>query len=267
VGIWKRNGLFGFWQIPAAIVREVADDPFGTPRILTRHLTEPGEPLALLAALGVATLLLRRQWRPFIFLVAGTAATTVPPAWFNPLPRYDIVVLPLLIVLAACGVSAIQTSLVRGTGSGGRAGAAVRWVAGTVFVAMTATLWGVTYAEDTRNRQLKHNGREYAYYQAVHAARALPGRIVFDRDPDMVRLYFGDRALVFRSVIGPEATAEVALAELRAQGATHLVLPHPENQPQFASFLVLPGVTLEQSFEWLRGNNDISRAAIYRIGP
>lgn len=265
-GIWKRNGLFGVWEIPGAITREIIEDPFGTPRILSRRFIEVGETLALLAVLGFVALILRKQ-RGAVFLIAATAAATVPPAWFNPLPRYDIVVLPLLALLAARGVSAVQALVVRGTRPGGRAGTAVRWLAGATLMTLATSIWSVTYAEETRNRQQKHNGREYAYYQAIHAARRLPGKIAFDRDPDMVRLYFGDRAVIFRGVSGATATPEDARAELHRQGVTYLVLPHPENQPQFASFLVLPDVTLEQSLEWVRGNNDISRAAIYRIGP
>lgn len=266
VGIWRRNGLFGVWEIPGAIAREIIEDPFGTPRILSRRFIEVGETLALLAVLGFG-MFVRRKQRGALFLIAATAAATVPPAWFNPLPRYDIVVLPLLALLAARGVSAVQALVVRGTQPAGRAGTAVRWLAGATLMTLATSIWSVTYAEETRNRQQKHNGREYAYYQAIHAARRLLGKIAFDRDPDMVRLYFGDRAVIFRGVSGATATPENALAELRRQGVTYLVLPHPENQPQFASFLVLPDVTLEQSLAWVRGNNDISRAAIYRLGP
>lgn len=265
LAIWKRTGLLGAWEIPFAIAREIGSDPFAAPRILTARLVEPGEPLALLALLGALFFLQRRQWRGLLFPVAVTAAASVPPAWFNPLPRYDIVLFPLLVLLAASGVSAIQRLLERATQSGGRAGTAVRFLAGAVFVTAAAGLWMVAYAEDVRNRQTKHNGRDYAYYQAIHAARALPGTIGFDRDPDIVRLYFGDRAVNLRKVPADGESPEAALARVRKHGIGYLVLPSPGGQPVQAVFLALPDITLVQPYAWPRGDGDISRAAIYRV--
>lgn len=266
LAIWKRTGLFGAWNIPIAIAREIGEDPLATPRILTARLVEPGEPIALLALLGVPFLLRRGRWRGLLFLLGMTLAASVPPAWFNPLPRYDITVLPLTLLLAASGVTALQQLLERGTRVDGRAGSVVRWCAGITLFIVTTGLWMVTYAEDVRNRQTKHNGRDYAYYQAIHAARALPGNIGFDRDPDIVRLYFGDRAVIFR---GPPAgeSPENAAARLREQGVRYLVLPNPATLERFGPLLAHPDVMIHKAFVWIQGNNDIGRAAIYRIGP
>lgn len=268
LAIWRRNGLFGAWEIPRAIAREIAEDPLATPRILTARLVEPGEPLALLAFLGSIALLFSRRWRFLLFATAATAAAAVPPAWFNPLPRYDIVVLPLLALLAASGVSSVQRLLERGTQPSGLSGRAVRWLAGGVFVTVAVGIWMIAYAGETRNRQQKHNGRDYAYYQAIHAARTLPGKIGFDRDPDIARLYFGERFVLLHEIPAAEETPTEALARLRKEGVTHIVLPNPGSQPAQAAFLALPDLTLVRPFEWLRGDSDISRAAIYRVrGP
>lgn len=266
VAIWKRNGLFGAWEIPFAIASEIGSDPLATPRILSSRLVEPGESLALLAALGALALLFKGR-RALLFLLASTAAATVPPAWFNPLPRYDLVVLPLLTLLAASGVSTEQTLIKQATAAGGRAGVTVRWLAGCALFLVAGGFWAVTNAGETRNRQQKHNGRDYAYYQAIHAARALPGTIAFDRDPDIVRLYFADRHAVVRPAREDLERPRHFLAQLREQNTQYLVLPNPGAQETLATFLALPEVTLVRAFAWPRGDGDVSRAAIYRLEP
>lgn len=264
LGIWRRNGLFGAWEIPRAIVRETIADPFAAPRILVQHGIEPGEPLALLALLGLLAFLFRRQWQQTLYLLTVTAAATAAPAWFNPLPRYDIVVLPLLTLLAASGVTAVQRLIEHGTGKSPVAGTAVRWLAGASFFVVAAGVWMVTNAEDVRNRQQKRNGAGYAYYQAIHAARALEGKIAYDRDPDIVRLYMGNQYVLFREPSPKEAPTTV-LDRLREADVRYLVLPNPETLKGFAPVLALPEVKRIQSFEWLQGNNDVSRAAIYHV--
>lgn len=264
LSIWKRTALFGAWEIPLAIAREIRADPLATTRILTARLVEVGEPVALLVLLGVTALLLRQR-RPLLFLLASTAATTVPPAWFNPIPRHDISVLPFTILFAASGITVIQKLVERGTRSSGTAGRAVRWLAGIAFLLIAAGLWTIKYAEDVRNRQTKHNGRDYAYYQAIHAARSLPGKIAFDRDPDIVRLYFGSRAVVLRPILAEGEPPAGALARLREHGVSALVVPSGEILERLRPLLTLPEVTLRQPFEWPRGTGEVSRAAIYRI--
>lgn len=261
--IWQRNGLFGAWKIPYAIAREIAEDPFATPRILAARLTAPGEPLALFALLG-ALVLLRRRWPVLLFLLAATAAASAPPAWFNPLRRYDIVVLPLLFLLAASGVSAIQSLLERGTAFGGSAGRAIRWLAGFAFATVAAGFWTATYAEEVRNRQLKHNGREYAYYQAIHAARALQGKILFERAGITAEFYFGARGVyLLDQFIRAGVPPQEILPRLRVEGVRYAVVS--ESHAKAFPFLDGPSVREVSLFEWPRPGGDISRATIYEI--
>lgn len=265
LGIWQRQGLLGAWRIPLAIVEEIRADPFATPRILAARLREPGEPIAILALLGILPFLRRGRWHGLLFPAAATAAATVPPAWFNPYPRYDIVVIPLIILLAASGVSVLQRLLTRATAAGGRAGTSVRWFAGAGLAVVTLGFWLPAFAETVRNRQLKHNGRDYAYYQAIHAARQLPGEIGFDRGPDIVWLYFPHRAVNLNEVPAQGETAAEAVARMRAAGVRYLVLPKPGEKPAQAELIARPELLLVQSFEWLQGNRDTSRAAIYEV--
>lgn len=262
--IWRRNALFGAWDIPRAISREIYEDPFATPRTLASRLTEGGEIFTLLAFLGLLTFLFRRQWTALLFLLAATAAATVPPAWFNPLVRYDLFVLPLTVLLTASGASTLQRRVERGTATSGTDGKRVRWFVGGLFLFIAAGLWTMTQADSVRNRQLKHNGRDYAYYQAIHAARALDGNILFDRDPDIVRLYFGERAVFLEDLPRNESPASIA-AGLRGKQVRYLVLPNPDTLKSFQPLLTSVEVLVVQSFEWPQGNGDISRAAIYQI--
>lgn len=261
--IWRRNALFGAWDIPRAISREISEDPFATPRILASRLIEGGEIFTLLAFLGLLALLFRRQWSALLFLLAATAAATIPPAWFNPLVRYDLFVLPLTILLTASGAAVFQRLVERGTADSTN-GRMVRWFVGGFFLFIAAGLWTMTQADSTRNRQLKHNGRDYAYYQAIHAARALDGNILFDRDPDIVRLYFGERAVIMQGLPPNESPATIA-ARLREKQIRYLVLPNPDTLKSFQPLLTSVEVLVVESFEWPQGNNDISRATIYQI--
>lgn len=265
LAIWKRTGLFGAWEIPLAIAREIGEDPLATPRILTARLVEPGEPLAFLALLGVLVLLRRRQWRTLLFLLAAAAAASIPPAWFNPLRRYDIVVLPFTILFAATGLSAIQRLLERGTRNVGWSGTAVRWIAGAMLMTVAAGLWTVTNAEDVRNRQRKHNGRDYAYYQAIQAARRLPGRIAFAQQQIITEFHFGARARYLEH-LGTSGTVPAVLpAALRAESVSYVVL---KGSPDSAlvSATVAPA-KLVADFSWPRLTGEVTRAVIYRLDP
>lgn len=250
--MWRRIGLVGFWNIPLGIVREISLDPFGTPRILSNRLTEPGYGMTLFSVLGLLLLLWWRKWRELLLVAAAYLGATLPAAWYHPFQRYDIYIMPATTLFAAAGFNGIQALVVRGTL--GRSGRTLRVLLAMLALTVVGGFWMANLAERTRDMQKKHNGREYAFYQAIHAARALPGKIAFPTDADIVRIYFRERAFF----LSPTDN----IARIRNENVSYAVVSasHARRYP----FLEEPPFERVRSFEWPQGNSEVSRASIYQ---
>jgi len=259
--IWKRAGLIGSWNIPRDMVREILESPLNTPRVIAGYVTDPALALGFFATIGALLLFFSKKWRKLLFLLFGYAAATIPPAWYEPYPRYDIFVLPLAVILFAAGLTGMQRILAWGTN--GIQGKVVRILAGLGMLSVVAGFWMMGFAAQVRTQQQKHNGQAYAFYQAIHAARRLHGTIAFEKEPDIIHLYFGGRAVFLQRLVKQGQKTQEILSTLRQTGVTTLVLRAEEAERY--PFLEDPSIQLVQSFAWEQGNRDIDRAAIYRL--
>lgn len=260
--VWTGAGLIDALPILRDAVREAVEDPFGIPRNFSDRIREPYLGTSLLALAGIATFLLRREFRVLLVLAVVLIALTLPLAWWVPLERFHVFVMPITTLLATAGVSGLQSIVVHGTA--GRFGPLLRRALGVVMLSLVVSLWVTSYAAQTRDRLKKHNGRDFAYYQAVHAARSLPGVIVFDDlAHGFVNVYFQNRALPSTGVPSDDRTPRGMLAALRSRGATYAVVA--AGQEREFPFLSEPGVEVSATFEWPMVNEGVSRATIYQL--
>lgn len=261
--IWRRNGLTEAWRVPVAVATEIAADPFGAHRRLADRLREPQDALVTLALLGFLSLLVRRRWWHAFVLLVATAALTAAPAWWEPLERYDTFVVPFPFLFAALGLTTVQHLLARGTAPD-RWGAVNRAGGALVLFAVVAGLWIPHAAERIRDRQLKHNGRNYAYYQAIHAARRLSGTIAFPVDHLIVWIYFSGRAVIEPGPARGESAAAF-LERLRARGVRYAVVA--SSRAAWEPIRADPTVQTVARYEWLQGDRDRNGAHILQITP
>lgn len=259
--IWERVGLFGGWKVPIDLTHQTREEPLNTARILQGYLSDPRIPPSVIITLGAIALVVRKRLRDLVILGVPYAALTVLPAWYEPYPRYDIFILPLATLLFAAGLSAFQRLLERGTAGG--VGRVVRYAAGTAMLLAVFGLWTMWEAAETKHTQAKHNGKDYAYYQAIQAARKLPGNIAFEKNPDIIRIHFGKRAVILQDVLQPGESPEASLEKLRERGVTYLVLRAGEEARY--RFLGAPAAERAATFEWEQGDHDVSRATIHRL--
>ncbi len=257
--LWHRTALLGAWNVPASLTREAAADPFGLGRTIAQRASEPSDALLLFTAAGAVILIVRRRWWEGGLLGAFAVATTAPAAWYQPLERYDAFLFPVTLLLFGSTLTAFQQLVAAGTT--GRAGRALRLLAGCTLLGVTTGLWLPHAAGRIRDRQLKHFGRNYAFYRAIHAARALPGTIAFATDADIVKIYFGSRAAFVELPRSPESATGFA-ARLRAAGAAAIVLP--ETAIVSDALRADHGVTV-QNFSTREGSGETNRAAVFRL--
>jgi hypothetical protein len=124
---------------PATLIRRLRQNLW--PLVSTLREETFGAGLLWLAGLGVVVLLWRSRWR----IAAFAAVAVVVPVGFAAAlwtsPRYFVVVMPLLSILAACGIHALVAALARRTRR--RMPWALYGTAGLMIAAITLPQWPI----------------------------------------------------------------------------------------------------------------------------
>jgi hypothetical protein len=220
--MWHRIGLWRIQGIAEETGRTWRQEPFSIFETFAVIFKTPADIIAIFSALGFLWLLWQRKFASLFFLVVVFFAATIPPAWYKPYERYDAIALPLAALLAAAGFDAVGKLIIAGTR--GWAGKGVRWMEGAFLIFVALAVWYPYSLNVTRGRAEGSNGAGYAFYQAVHAARELPGRIAFPHHSDFVRLYFENRSVELAAVLEGVRNTEELLGHLRREGVSYIVL-------------------------------------------
>ncbi len=166
----------------------------------------------------------------------------IPIAWWAPYVRYDAFLYPLMAIGAAAGMHVIFTK-----GNFGRTGQ-------LIVLAFAVSVWMLAATQDTYRTLRKSRHRELAFYQAMHQARKLPGKILFEDRYSITNLYFPKRAL-YASEMDPISFTGVDYIVTSTQNSDLL-----EHTNQTISIQQIAHYRVEQ------GNSDINEMVILKPG-
>ena len=229
----------------------------------------PAHAAGLLAALGLIYLIFRRRPIDVLTLTLPFLALSVPIAWWAPsYIRLDGMRWPLMALLVMAGLHALWQIVRRATRAGGW-GTFARVSFGLILIGTSTFVWLNASLADTRDHLRKSQLREYAWYQAVHTARDLPGSIAFDWKNLMIRFYLGDRAVFGNDEFAGELSNAAAWQRLEDLEINYVVSSLRLSDPlSFVHNSQPPtGVQVTQiaTYQVEPGDHEINRATIYKI--
>lgn len=143
----------------------------------------------MLVLVGMVVVLLRLR-STFVLLVPFLALA-VPIAWWGVRQRFLIVLYPLMFLLLALGMHRVFFWWKKFDGR-------LMWlrparVAASGFLVLLALFpWRFHTAAEAREVVAKNWGKNYAYYQAIQAARNLPGIVAFEHRSSIALALFGE---------------------------------------------------------------------------
>lgn len=265
--LWQRVGLLEFWDGPKVLIGELRDAPLGVHTLLVQQLAHPRYGAAWLALLGVVWLVWRRPGRDWLTLVLPYLAVAVPIAWYAPYRRYDALIYPAVTLAAVAGSHALLALLWRGTRDD-RTGAVVRAGAVGALLFTSVAVWMLHSTHDTRDNLRKSRHRELAYYQAVLAARDVPGVVAFDAPRAITDTYFATRGVYAEAVFTKNLADPLARAQrLRELGVAYIVTVDNRSSPYAFLFDRSDLATLEEisHFEVTQGNGEENKQSIFKV--
>ncbi|TSC72860.1 MAG: hypothetical protein G01um101438_259 [Parcubacteria group bacterium Gr01-1014_38] len=191
--IWTSVGVDRLWGEPPRILRDIATlEARAWPARLRSFFTDPKEFPSLLLLAGIV-FLARRHLRRFLLILLPFLFLAVPIAWWGVRQRFLVMLYPVLFLVLAAGVQAAIQTVRQVSFRWPRASRAAPMVAGVLLLGLSLGPWTAHTAAEAREVQQKNLGTDYAYYQAIQAARALPGTIAFEHRSSIVLALFGEK--------------------------------------------------------------------------
>ncbi|MDP3685794.1 MAG: hypothetical protein Q8R32_03105 [bacterium] len=230
--IWTSVGVDRLWKEPQRILRDSATlEASAWPARIRSFFLDPKELPSLLLIAGMV-FLLRRRLRLFLLILLAFLLLAVPIAWWGVRQRFLIILYPLLFLILAAGAQWILHVIRHATRRWPRLSRSAPMSAGVLLLALSLGPWTAHTAAEAREVQQKNLGTDYAYYQAIQAARALPGMIAFEHRSSIVLALFGEEGNHGRAVFAE----------------THLNTPDSQEQWQElqrwdARYIVIRGTT------------------------
>lgn len=268
--IWQSVGVDRLWQEPRRLLRDLTAFSFReAPRRVWSFLQDPKEAPSLLLLAGIAYLCARRA-RVFIALLLPFLVLALPIAWWGVRQRFLILLYPLFYFVLAAGAHALLLGV--------RALSYKKWwrrlaptVATVGLVGLALFPWRSHTAAEAREVREKNLGKDYAYYQAIQAARRLPGVIAFAHRSSIALALFGEpdrgRAVFADSHLrAPNAEEQWRLLE--RWNVAYLVVVEGAESAAFAVLSSSPyreRLALVQVFEYPRSRGGPSRASLYAV--
>ncbi len=280
-GLWRSAGVDRLWGEPLRILRDLtATAPRDIPPRVRSFLTDPKELPSLLLLAGTVSFALRGRGRAAAVLLPYVALS-LPIAWWGVRQRFLVSLLPAVFCVIAAGTDAALRGARRVApvadspaapvaSRASRPLIATRWIAPALLLALAAGPWRANNVAEQREVIAKNNGKGYAYYQAIQAARRLPGRIAFDHRSSIALALFGEPGrgrAVFADTHLAAADAPAQWDALTRWNVHALVVP----DEQRGAFPVLddPGFadrfSVIATFERLGPRGRTARAAIYKL--
>lgn len=259
--ILDRIGLTTWLTRPVILYREARDDLLGWHQHIINQIHRPAYAVGWIAPLGLIALLRRRQWFHVSLITLPFLAVAAPIAWWAPLIRYDAFVYPLMILLAMAGLQALLQVLRAAT---------LQQIFAVALLFIASTVWLLSATQDTQEKLRKTRHRELADYQALVAARQLPGPVAFENYPLFTQLTLPPpRSLPATALFDPATAPDnTRWQALQTRQVTHAVVAGPLEDSVFA-FLTHPSsfghATLQQAFSVEEGDHDLNSAAIYAL--
>lgn len=220
--LWQAVGVDRLWGEPLRLLRDAtATNMSDYPQRLWSFLTDPKEAPSLLLLAGLIFLLHKRRLA-FLAILLPFLALAVPIAWWGVRQRFLITLYPLPFLVLAAGAHALMEShpgWVRRRGLQG--------LLGILLLALSLGFWSRHTASEAREVQTKNWGRDFAYYQAITAARTLPGVIAFEHRSSIALALFGEIDNRGRAVFADVHLNTTQSAEqwegLRTRGVQYIV--------------------------------------------
>lgn len=268
--IWKSVGFDRIWKEPRRVLRDVATLAVETwPVRLRSFVTDPKELPSLFVLAGIVFLLRKRLsvLAPVVLLFLVLA---VPIAWWGVRQRFLIVLYPFFFLCIAAGIEECARLLRRMTKRWPLVERLTPRMAALILLGLSLGPWTAHTAAEAREVYQKNLGTDYAYYQAIRAAQALPGTIAFEHRSSIVLALFGEKdeghAVFAETHLSTPISSEQWEA-LKKWGVRYVVIRGTESEafpvlsdPQFRD-----RISREFIFEFPQQNGKISRATIYRI--
>lgn len=270
--IWTSAGLDRLWGEPRRLLRDVGSVSLHTlPERLKSFLTDPKEFPSLLLLIGVGYVLLQRR-DAFLCLLIPFLAIAVPIAWWGVRQRFLIVLYPVVFLVIAAGAEVLLRGarrLTRHTPHSRLVTAALSFA----LLGLAAGPWRLHTAAEAREVNAKNWGKDYAYYQAIQAARRLSGVIAFEHRSSIVLALFGELdnrgRVVFTESHLNAATGAEQWEHLRKFNVRYMVIRGKEKE----SFPVLTDpafqdrLTVFRRFEHPEARGRTNHAVIYEMVP
>jgi len=190
--LWTSVGVDRFWGEPRRLLRDAGTVSLSTfPNRLKSFLADPKEFPSLLLLAGLGYMLMRKRGA-LILLLVPYLAVAAPIAWWGVRQRFLIGLYPLIFLVLAAGCEAA----LRGVSILAHR----RWyrrmapvAASALLLGLAAFPWRLNNFAEAREVHAKNWGRDYAFYEAIQAARELPGVIAFAHRSSIVLALFGER--------------------------------------------------------------------------
>ena len=270
--VWTSVGVDRLWSEPRRIFRDIAVlTADAWPARLRSFFTDPKEFPSLLLIAGVV-FFLRRRLRAILPVLLSFLALAVPIAWWGVRQRFLIVLYPLLFLVLAAGVHAFAHTLRRLTDRWPTVSRGTPMTVSLLLLGLSLGPWTAHTAAEAREVQQKNLGTDYAYYQAIQAARALPGTIAFEHRSSIVLALFGEEGNQGRAVFAEThlntPDSQEQWQELQRWNVRHIVIRGTTND----AFLVITDPTFAERFTVLAAfeypqvrEKEPSRATIYEV--
>lgn len=255
--IMDRIGVTTWWTKPGILYREARDDLLGWHQHVINQIHEPSYLVGWLAPFGLLLLIRRQQWFNTALVTLPFMAIAAPLAWWAPLVRYDAFVYPGMLLLTMAAFHGLLRIVNRSTTGGTGLQRAV-----VCLLLFTATaVWLLNATQDTQEKLRKTQHRELANYQALIAARQLPGVVAFEKTDLLTTLSFPpERLRTFTELfpvrpVSPQQQWQV----LQQNHVAYVVTSHHlENSP-------VGTATVVQTFSVEQGNHDTNTATIFAL--
>lgn len=268
--LWKSVGFDRAWKEPRRILRDIATlAGEAWPARLRSFVTDPKELPSLFLLAGIVFLLRKRLsvLAPIVLLFLILA---VPIAWWGVRQRFLIVLYPLFFLCIAAGIEECARWLRYMTKRWPLAERLTPRMAALILLSLSLGPWTMHTAAEAREVYQKNRGTDYAYYQAIQAAQALPGTIAFEHRSSIVLALFGEkdegRAVFAETHLNTPVSSE-QWEELKKWDARYVVIRGTESEvfpvlsdPQFRD-----RISREVVFEFPQQRGEPSRATIYSI--
>lgn len=269
---WTSVGVDRLWGEPRRLLQDTTTPSLRAfPKRAISFLTDPKEVPSILLLLGLGYLVLRRRG-PFLRLLVPFLAVAAPIAWWGVRQRFLIVLYPLVFLAMAAGAEVMLRGIRRLTHRTpyGKLTTATLSLA---LLGLATGPWRLHTVAEAREVNAKNWGRDYAYYQAIQAARRLPGVIAFEHRSSIVLALFGEldnrgRAVFAETHLDAPTSAEQwktiqqwDVRYLVARGKGENVFPMLADEQFRRSLIEIQRFTHPQQ----RGGDDL--AVIYEVRP